>query len=72
MATLGVMCEHGAFQRLEEVEMGQINDGSSNTMLVGEQSGWLVDANGDRSDQRSDCSHSVLSLIHISEPTRPY
>ena len=61
MATLGVMCEHGAFQRLEEVEMGQINDGSSNTMLVGEQSGWLVDANGDRSDQRSDCSHSVLA-----------
>ena len=30
-------------------------------MIIAEQSGWLVDANGERSDQRSDCSHSVLA-----------
>ena len=61
MQTLGLMSEHGAFQRLEAVSMGQIEDGTSNTMIIAEQSGWLVDANGERSDQRSDCSHSVLS-----------
>lgn len=59
--TLGLMSEHGAFRRQSEVTMGEIFDGTSNTMLLGEQSGWLVDANGERSDVRSDCSHSVLA-----------
>ena len=58
---LGLMSEHGAFARLDEISLGDIHDGSSNTMLVGEQSGWLVDINGERTDLRSDCSHSVLA-----------
>ena len=61
MQTLGLMSERGAFKRLDAVSMGQIGDGTSNTMIIGEQSGWLVDANGERSDHRSDCSHSVLA-----------
>ena len=61
MQTLGLMSEHGAFKRQDAVSMSQISDGTSNTMIIAEQSGWLVDANGERSDQRSDCSHSVLA-----------
>ena len=61
MQTLGLMSEHGAFRRQSEVALGEIFDGTSNTMLIGEQSGWLVDANGERSDVRSDCTHSVLA-----------
>ena len=61
MQTLGLMSERGAFKRQDAVSMGLISDGTSNTMIIAEQSGWLVDANGERSDQRSDCSHSVLA-----------
>jgi len=61
MQTLGLMSERGAFKRLDAVSIGQISDGTSNTMIIGEQSGWLIDANGERSDQRSDCTHSVLA-----------
>ena len=32
----------------------------------------LVDADGDGSPAGEDCDDSDLSLIHISEPTRPY
>ena len=61
MPTLGLMSEHGAFQRRDAISTGEISDGTSNTMLVAEQSDFLVDANGEPSDQRSDCSHSVLA-----------
>ncbi len=58
--SLGVLSDHGAFERLRHVELGQISDGTSNTMLSGEQSGWLIDSNGERVDLRSDGSHSIL------------
>ena len=58
--SLGVLSDHGAFQPLKSVGMGQITDGTSNTMLAGEQSGWLTESNGDRADFRSDASHSII------------
>lgn len=58
--TLGVMSDHGAFQRRVTVELAKITDGTSNTMIVGEQSGWLKLANGERVDFRSDRSHSII------------
>jgi prepilin-type N-terminal cleavage/methylation domain-containing protein/prepilin-type processing-associated H-X9-DG protein len=35
------------------IRLVQIDDGSSYTMMVGEQSGWLIDVNGNRVDYRS-------------------
>lgn len=58
--TLGVLSDHGVFQRLHHVRLGEISDGTSNTMLAGEQSGWLTDSNGEKVDLRSDGSHSIL------------
>ena len=60
-STLGLMSDHGAFQRLKEVPLGDITDGTSNTIIVGEQSGTLIDLNGEPSDVRSDCAHSILA-----------
>jgi len=58
--TLGLMSDHGVFQRNVEVKLAEIFDGTSNTMIVGEQSGWLIDENGEQVDERSDCSHSII------------
>ena len=58
--TLGIMSDEGVFQRYTEVKLADIYDGTSNTMIVGEQSGWLIDANGDNIDFRSDRSHSII------------
>ena len=116
--SLGLIFDNGAFERNTQLSLAALADGTSNTMMIGEQSDWLLDANGQQVDQRSDCSHSILlgyaptdqriynmtvvrypinhqdnvdqgiqdncgrntpltsphtlSLIHISEPTRPY
>jgi len=58
--TLGVMSDHGAFQRGVSVDLGSITDGTSNTMIIGEQSGWLKDVAGNNVDHRSDRSHSII------------
>lgn len=58
--TLGVMSEHGAFQKRVQVDLSAISDGTSNTMIVGEQSGWLKDIDGNNVDHRSDRSHSII------------
>ena len=60
-ASLGVMSHHGAFERFTQVSLGAITDGTSNTILSAEQSDWLIDVNGEQVDQRSDCSHSILT-----------
>jgi len=39
------------------VKVADIRDGTSNTMVVGEQSGWCIDNNGMKTDCRSDCGH---------------
>ena len=58
--TLGVLSDHGAFQRLRPVGLREIFDGTSNTLLAGEQSGWLTNVDGEKVDLRSDGSHSIL------------
>jgi len=60
MPSLGLMSDHGAFQRNTQVGLGAMTDGTSNTMIIGEQSNWLVDADGELVDGRSDCSHSII------------
>jgi prepilin-type N-terminal cleavage/methylation domain-containing protein len=39
------------------VTVGDIRDGTSNTLLLGEQSDWCRDATGQQIDCRSDCDH---------------
>ena len=41
----------------ETVTIGDILDGTTNTMMVGEQSGWCIDGEGEKMDCRSDCWH---------------
>ena len=38
------------------VTMAEISDGTSNTIMVAEQSDWLIGPNGEE-DCRADCSH---------------
>jgi hypothetical protein len=42
------------------VTTGEIPDGLSNTMVVGEQSDWCVDSSGQIKDCRSDCGHGFF------------
>jgi len=43
------------------VPLASIRDGTSNTLLIGEMSDWLiVPATGARIDRRSDCNHGFL------------
>ena len=42
-----IVSEHGVFGPRTQVKMGEITDGTSNTMMVGEQSNHLRDANND-------------------------
>jgi len=53
----------------ERVGFRKISDGASNTMLVGEQSGWLLNINGERVDGRSDGNHGFcMGSRDTSEP----
>jgi prepilin-type processing-associated H-X9-DG protein len=47
----------GVLISLSSVRVADIRDGTTNTIMVGEQSDWCVDANGVQSDCRSDCTH---------------
>ena len=58
--SLGLIFDNGAFERNTQLSLAALADGTSNTMMIGEQSDWLLDANGQQVDQRSDCSHSIL------------
>lgn len=58
--TLGQIFDNGAFQRATRVPMDALADGASNTMILGEQSNWLIDGSGERVDRRSDCGHSII------------
>jgi len=41
-----------------KVKQAQVTDGTSNTMMIAEQSDWCVDVSGVKVDCRSDCGHS--------------
>ena len=53
----GMLCEGGVMLRQKSVNLGDITDGTSHTMAVGEQSDWCVDSYGQIQDCRSDCWH---------------
>jgi prepilin-type N-terminal cleavage/methylation domain-containing protein len=47
--------------KLGAVPLADFRDGTSNTLLIGECSDWLVDpATGEKTDLRSDCNHGFL------------
>ena len=48
----------GVLISLASVTVADIRDGTTNTLMVGEQSDWCRDASGTLSDCRSDCGHS--------------
>jgi prepilin-type N-terminal cleavage/methylation domain-containing protein len=48
----------GIFIREEAIRVADVRDGTTNTMMVAEQSGWCIDpATGTQVDCRSDCGH---------------
>ena len=51
----GYICEGGILIRGVAITAGQISDGLSNTLLIGEQSDWCIDSDGKNMDCRSDC-----------------
>ena len=78
---LGVLSLRGAFQRDKAVEIRQVTDGTSHTMVVGEQSDYLLNfgsdgqhetENGSSLDARSDCAHSIMmGVTSPQDPSRP-
>ena len=53
----GRICSGGILNMHVAVRGGEITDGLSNTIAVGEQSDWCRDLNNPRFDCRSDCGH---------------
>ena len=53
----GYIGEGGILIRGVAITAGQITDGLSNTLLIGEQSDWCIDDNGRNMECRSDCGH---------------
>ncbi len=51
LSNRGVLLDNAA------ITFADIRDGASNTLVVGEQSDWLIDPSGARVDARSDCGH---------------
>ena len=47
----------GVLISLAMVQMADIRDGTTNTLMVVEQSDWCTDATGNKYDCRSDCGH---------------
>lgn len=56
----GRVSEGGLLIMYKAVAVRDASDGMSNTMLVGEQSDWCIDANGTQTDCTSDCDHGFL------------
>lgn len=47
----------GVLIRAVSITAGEITDGLSNTMIIGEQSDWCISTDGQLRDCRSDCGH---------------
>jgi prepilin-type N-terminal cleavage/methylation domain-containing protein/prepilin-type processing-associated H-X9-DG protein len=54
----GIQSRGGVLLPRECLSFRDITDGSSNTILLGEQSGWCYDAGGNKRDCRSDYGHA--------------
>ncbi len=53
----GKISSGGVLMVLETVRVGDISDGTSNTLAVGEQSDFCINDKGEPEDCRSDCYH---------------
>ena len=56
-ASYGRICSGGVLVMHEGVSIRDISDGTSKTIMVGEQSGWCINTDGSNADCRSDCFH---------------
>jgi prepilin-type N-terminal cleavage/methylation domain-containing protein len=56
-STMGSLAGNGALPRNKMIRIAAIRDGTSNTLIVGEQSDFCRDAAGKQEDCRSDCLH---------------
>ncbi|MBN2291323.1 MAG: DUF1559 domain-containing protein [Pirellulales bacterium] len=56
-ASEGVLCSGGIFIMEEPVTLRDISDGTSKTIMVGEQSDWCISSTGSKVDCRADCGH---------------
>ncbi len=56
----GVVSKGGAFVLNEGVRLASVTDGTSSTLLIGEQSDWCYDGAGNPILCDSDCSHSFF------------
>ena len=54
----GIQSRGGVLLPRECLSFRDMTDGSSNTILLGEQSGWCYDDNGNKKDCRSDYGHA--------------
>ncbi|MBN2293068.1 MAG: DUF1559 domain-containing protein [Pirellulales bacterium] len=54
----GIKSQGGVLLPHKYTPIRDITDGLSNTVVIGEQSGWCIDQNGGNRDCRSDYSHS--------------
>jgi len=64
---LGLVSDRGAFQMFSGgreqrgVSLQQVSDGTTNTLLMGEQSAFMISSiTGEEMDARSDCEHSLI------------
>jgi len=68
----GMVSWGGVLVTYNAVGMAEITDGTSNTMVVAEQSGWCIDATGTRVDCRSDCGHGFPMGVASSANIDPW
>lgn len=53
----GILSKGGVLISSDQIRIGQITDGTSNTIAAGEQSGFCLDNSGQKVDCRSDFGH---------------
>ena len=67
----GIASRGGILVPWEHITFSDITDGSSNTLMLGEQSDWCVDSNGVKRNCRSDYGHSftmgTVPRIHTAD-----
>ncbi|EAQ82815.1 DUF1559 domain-containing protein [Blastopirellula marina] len=52
-ASTGYLCSNGALIPNESLRLAQISDGTTNTVIIAEQSNWTVNSSGQKIDQRN-------------------
>jgi prepilin-type N-terminal cleavage/methylation domain-containing protein/prepilin-type processing-associated H-X9-DG protein len=67
----GIQSRGGVLVPWEHLTFADIRDGSSNTILLGEQSDWCIESNGTKHDCRSEYGHTftmgTVPRIHTAD-----